>query len=148
VGAKDELFDPQKYLKALAEDQPHAEIRIVRMSGIRRLRPIRRGSRQLRRFCRTKPYEQSQPPDQRKKPLSASHAHNPVDWYPWGDEAFARARLEDKPIFLSVGYSTCHWCHVMERESFEDAEVAALLNDAFINTRWTARSARTSTRFT
>jgi uncharacterized protein YyaL (SSP411 family) len=68
-----------------------------------------------------------------KSPYLLQHAHNPVDWYPWGDEAFARARLEDKPIFLSVGYSTCHWCHVMERESFEDAEVAALLNDAFIN---------------
>jgi uncharacterized protein len=56
----------------------------------------------------------------------------PVDWYPWGDEAFARAREEDKPIFLSVGYSTCHWCHVMEHESFENAAVAAVLNREFV----------------
>ncbi|MBP7341783.1 MAG: thioredoxin domain-containing protein [Syntrophaceae bacterium] len=68
-----------------------------------------------------------------KSPYLLQHAHNPVDWYPWGEEAFARAGREDKPIFLSIGYSTCHWCHVMERESFEDAEVAALLNDTFIN---------------
>ncbi len=67
-----------------------------------------------------------------KSPYLLQHAHNPVDWYPWGPEAFERAREEDKPIFLSIGYSTCHWCHVMERESFEDPEVAQLLNDTFI----------------
>ena len=67
-----------------------------------------------------------------KSPYLLQHADNPVDWYPWGDEAFARARDEDKPIFLSIGYSTCHWCHVMEHESFEDAEVAALMNRAFV----------------
>jgi uncharacterized protein YyaL (SSP411 family) len=67
-----------------------------------------------------------------KSPYLLQHAHNPVDWYPWGGEAFERARLEDKPLFLSIGYSTCHWCHVMERESFEDAEVAALLNAYFV----------------
>ncbi len=61
------------------------------------------------------------------------HAHNPVDWYPWGEEAFARARRENKPIFLSVGYSTCHWCHVMERESFSDPAIAALLNQHFVS---------------
>jgi uncharacterized protein YyaL (SSP411 family) len=61
------------------------------------------------------------------------HAENPVDWYPWGEEAFAAARLQGKPIFLSVGYSACHWCHVMERESFEDEQVAALLNENFIS---------------
>ena len=60
-------------------------------------------------------------------PYLLQHAHNPVDWYPWGEEAFAKARKEDVPVFLSVGYSTCHWCHVMERESFEDEEVAAYL---------------------
>lgn len=60
------------------------------------------------------------------------HAHNPVDWYPWGEEAFAKAQAENKPIFLSVGYSTCHWCHVMERESFEDTEVAQLLNNHYV----------------
>jgi uncharacterized protein YyaL (SSP411 family) len=67
-----------------------------------------------------------------KSPYLLQHAHNPVDWYPWGPEAFTRALSEDKPVFLSIGYSTCHWCHVMERESFEDAEVAGLLNRYFI----------------
>jgi len=67
-----------------------------------------------------------------KSPYLLQHAGNPVDWYPWGDEAFARARAEDRPVFLSVGYATCHWCHVMERESFEDPEVAELLNRAFV----------------
>jgi len=68
-----------------------------------------------------------------KSPYLLQHAHNPVDWYPWGDEAFTRARKEGKLIFLSIGYSTCHWCHVMAHESFEDAEVAALLNRDFIS---------------
>jgi len=67
-----------------------------------------------------------------KSPYLLQHADNPVDWYPWSAEAFDRAAREDKPIFLSIGYSTCHWCHVMERESFEDEEVARLLNDTFI----------------
>lgn len=67
-----------------------------------------------------------------KSPYLLQHAHNPVDWYPWGAEAFSRAVSEDKPIFLSIGYSTCHWCHVMERESFEDEEVAQILNRDFI----------------
>ena len=67
-----------------------------------------------------------------KSPYLLQHAHNPVDWYPWGDEAFEKAKREDKPIFLSIGYSTCHWCHVMERESFEDGEVAELLNRDFV----------------
>ena len=65
-------------------------------------------------------------------PYLLQHAHNPVDWYPWGEEAFARARAEDKPILLSVGYATCHWCHVMERESFEDDAIAALLAERFV----------------
>ena len=68
-------------------------------------------------------------------PYLLQHAHNPVDWYPWGDEAFARARAEDKPILLSVGYSACHWCHVMERESFENPEIAALMNRDFVNVK-------------
>ena len=67
-----------------------------------------------------------------KSPYLLQHADNPVDWRPWGPEAFARAREEDKPIFLSIGYSTCHWCHVMERESFQDPEVAGLINEVFI----------------
>jgi len=62
-----------------------------------------------------------------KSPYLQQHAYNPVDWYPWGEEAFALAKAEDKPIFLSIGYSTCHWCHVMERESFEDEDIAALM---------------------
>jgi uncharacterized protein YyaL (SSP411 family) len=68
-----------------------------------------------------------------RSPYLIQHANNPVDWFPWGDEAFARARGEDKPIFLSVGYSTCHWCHVMEHESFENDAVAAVLNRHFVS---------------
>jgi uncharacterized protein YyaL (SSP411 family) len=68
-----------------------------------------------------------------KSPYLLQHAHNPVDWYPWGPEAFEKAQQEDKPIFLSIGYSTCHWCHVMERESFEDLEVADLMNEVFVS---------------
>ncbi|RLT00119.1 MAG: DUF255 domain-containing protein, partial [Planctomycetota bacterium] len=60
-------------------------------------------------------------------PYLRQHAHNPVDWFAWGDEAIAKARAENKPLFVSVGYSTCYWCHVMERESFESEEIAALL---------------------
>jgi len=67
-----------------------------------------------------------------KSPYLQQHAHNPVDWYPWAEAAFEKARTEDKPIFLSVGYSTCHWCHVMERESFESEELAAILNRWFV----------------
>jgi uncharacterized protein YyaL (SSP411 family) len=66
-------------------------------------------------------------------PYQQQHAENPVDWYPWGEEALARARAEDKPILLSIGYSACHWCHVMAHESFEDAEVAAVMNQHFVN---------------
>ena len=65
-------------------------------------------------------------------PYLLQHAHNPVDWYPWGDEAFLKAKLEDKPVFLSVGYSACHWCHVMERESFENEAIAAVMNEHFV----------------
>jgi len=68
-----------------------------------------------------------------KSPYLLQHAFNPVDWVPWGEEAFARARAEDRPIFLSIGYATCHWCHVMEHESFEDEDVAALLNRDFVS---------------
>jgi uncharacterized protein YyaL (SSP411 family) len=70
---------------------------------------------------------------QEKSPYLLQHAHNPVDWYPWGEEAFTRARRENKPIFLSIGYSTCHWCHVMAHESFENAEIAAIMNRDFVN---------------
>ncbi|HEY1048204.1 MAG TPA: thioredoxin domain-containing protein, partial [Prosthecobacter sp.] len=67
-----------------------------------------------------------------RSPYLLQHAHNPVNWLPWGPEAFAKAKAEDKPIFLSSGYSTCHWCHVMERESFENEEVAKQINENFI----------------
>jgi uncharacterized protein YyaL (SSP411 family) len=66
-------------------------------------------------------------------PYLLQHSHNPVDWYPWGEEAFQKARAENKPILLSIGYSACHWCHVMERESFENPEIAALMNELFVN---------------
>jgi uncharacterized protein len=68
-----------------------------------------------------------------KSPYLLQHAHNPVDWYPWGEEAFAKARTENKPIFLSVGYSTCHWCHVMEQESYSDPETAKIMNANFVS---------------
>src|SRR6059036_995211 len=66
-------------------------------------------------------------------PYLLQHAHNPVDWYPWGEEALARAKAENKPILLSIGYSACHWCHVMERESFENPDIAKIMNEHFIN---------------
>jgi len=70
-----------------------------------------------------------------KSPYLLQHAHNPVDWYPWGKEAFERARKENKPVFLSIGYATCHWCHVMEKESFENPEVARLMNEVLISVK-------------
>src|SRR5690348_15466012 len=68
-------------------------------------------------------------------PYLLQHAHNPVDWYPWGSEAIERARRENKPIFLSVGYSTCYWCHVMERECFENEMIADAMNTHFVNVK-------------
>ena len=70
-----------------------------------------------------------------KSPYLQQHAYNPVQWHPWGKEAFEKARVENKPVFLSIGYSTCHWCHVMERESFENQEIAGLLNREFISVK-------------
>ena len=67
-----------------------------------------------------------------KSPYLLQHAHNPVDWYPWSQEALDKAKAEDKPVFLSIGYASCHWCHVMEEECFSDQEVAELLNEAFV----------------
>jgi uncharacterized protein YyaL (SSP411 family) len=66
-------------------------------------------------------------------PYLQQHAANPVDWYPWGPEALARARVEDRPILLSIGYAACHWCHVMERESFEDPLTARVMNEHFVS---------------
>ena len=66
-------------------------------------------------------------------PYLLQHAENPVDWYPWGEEAFDKAKREDKPVFLSIGYSTCHWCHVMAHESFESGEIADILNHYFVS---------------
>src|ERR1035438_6791983 len=68
-------------------------------------------------------------------PYLRQHAHNPVDWYPWGDEACEKARREEKPVFLSIGYSSCHWCHVMERESFENEEIARTLNEHWVSVK-------------
>lgn len=68
-----------------------------------------------------------------KSPYLLQHARNPVQWYPWGDEALEKAKAEDKVIFLSVGYSTCHWCHVMEKESFENPQIAEIMNKNFVN---------------
>src|SRR5881409_530802 len=68
-------------------------------------------------------------------PYLLQHAENPVDWFPWSDEAFARARSEDKPVLLSVGYAACHWCHVMEHESFEDDATAQLMNELFVSVK-------------
>ena len=68
-------------------------------------------------------------------PYLIQHAYNPVDWFPWCEEAFEKARLENKPVFLSIGYSTCHWCHVMARESFEDREIAEILNRNYISVK-------------
>lgn len=70
-----------------------------------------------------------------KSPYLLQHADNPVDWYPWGDEAFEKAKKEDKPIFLSIGYSTCHWCHVMVRESFQDPEIGKIMNETFVSVK-------------
>ena len=82
-------------------------------------------------------------------PYLLQHAHNPVDWYPWGEEAFARARAEDKPLLLSIGYSACHWCHVMEHESFENPEIAELDEPALRQHQGGPRgAARTSTTST
>ncbi len=81
------------------------------------------------------PVRDESPPNRlasEKSPYLLQHAHNPIDWYPWGEEAFSRAREEGKPIFLSIGYSACHWCHVMEEESFADPQVGKLLNDVFV----------------
>src|SRR5260221_12449428 len=82
------------------------------------------------------PPRHSQMPNRLAKetsPYLQQHAENPVDWYPWGEEALERARREDKPILLSIGYSACHWCHVMAHESFEDASVAQVMNRLFVN---------------
>jgi uncharacterized protein len=68
-------------------------------------------------------------------PYLLQHAQNPVEWYPWGEEALARAKAEDKPILLSIGYSACHWCHVMAHECFENVEISALMNQDFINVK-------------
>ncbi len=82
------------------------------------------------------PHQADRPANQlagETSPYLLQHAYNPVDWYPWGPAAIDRARSENKPIFLSIGYSACHWCHVMERESFENPDIAAVMNEHFIN---------------
>ena len=81
-------------------------------------------------------------------PYLLQHAENPVDWYPWGARAFEKARTEDKPVFLSIGYSTCHWCHVMAHESFEDDEIAGILNRSFVPVKVDKEERRNSPRRT
>jgi len=90
----------------------------------------------------TEPAQASETPEKHKhtnalinetSPYLLQHAHNPVDWYPWGSEAIQKAREKNKPIFLSIGYSACHWCHVMEHESFENEEIAKTLNKHFVS---------------
>ena len=78
-------------------------------------------------------------------PYLLQHAENPVNWWPWGEEAFAEARRRDVPVLISVGYAACHWCHVMAHESFEDPQVAAVVNEPWSPSRWTARSGPTWT---
>ncbi len=73
-------------------------------------------------------------------PYLLQHAHNPVDWYPWGEEALNKAKSADKPILVSIGYAACHWCHVMEKENFEDEQTAAMMNENFINIKSTGKS--------
>ena len=80
----------------------------------------------------TDPHRSTNRLSRESSPYLLQHASNPVEWYPWAEEALERARVEDKPIFLSIGYAACHWCHVMERESFEDERIAQLMNDAFV----------------
>ncbi|MEJ0083627.1 MAG: DUF255 domain-containing protein [Puia sp.] len=80
-------------------------------------------------------------------PYLLQHAHNPVDWFPWGDEAIQKSRDEDKPMLVSIGYSACHWCHVMERESFEDPETAEIMNRLLSTSRSIGRKDRIWTRF-
>ena len=75
-------------------------------------------------------------------PYLQQHAENPVDWYPWGDEALEKAKAENKPILLSIGYSSCHWCHVMAHESFEDESIAQLMNEHFVNIKAQAQGRR------
>src|SRR6516162_1337073 len=84
------------------------------------------------------PHDQARPTNRLARetsPYLLQHQHNPVDWFPWGEEAFARARAEGKPVLLSVGYSACHWCHVMERESFENPDIAGLMNEHFVSVK-------------
>src|SRR5881409_3785319 len=118
----------------------------VRAAGARRARPRRRGARgraDRRRAHRRAPVRPLGPEAhvtenrlaRETSPYLLQHAHNPVDWYPWGEEAFARARDEDRPVLLSVGYSACHWCHVMERESFENPDIAQLMNEHFVSVK-------------
>src|SRR6185503_8637289 len=87
---------------------------------------------QQRKFLLTEPANTNRLINE-TSPYLLQHAHNPVDWYPWGEEAFEVARREQKPVLLSIGYSACHWCHVMEDESFEDETIAKLMNDNFVN---------------
>src|SRR5207248_1420905 len=113
---------------------PRARPRAARR-GLRRVRPRRvyhRPGRQRGRALDVGGPRMNRLADE-TSPYLLQHAENPVDWFPWGEEALERARAEDKPILLSIGYAACHWCHVMAHESFENAEAAALMNEHFVN---------------
>src|SRR5881628_2124332 len=152
-GATSRRRRPRRWRRGREGDERHlvarpraADRARVRAAGARRARPHRRGPRgraDRRRAHRRAPVRPLGPEAhvtenrlaRETSPYLLQHAHNPVDWYPWGEEAFARARDEDKPILLSVGYSACHWCHVMEHESFENPEIAALMNRHFVSVK-------------
>src|SRR3989454_10686414 len=144
---------PRRWRRGRKSDERHlvarpraADRARVRAAGARRARPCRRGARGradrrgAHRRAPVRPLALEAHVTENRlaretSPYLLQHAHNPVDWYPWGEEAFARARDEDKPILLSVGYSACHWCHVMEHESFENPEIAALMNRHFVSVK-------------
>src|ERR1041384_4623552 len=94
---------------------------------------VRMGTSELKGQASVSEHKHTNRLQHETSPYLLQHAHNPVDWYPWGEEALTKARVEHKPILLSIGYSACHWCHVMERESFENEEIARLMNEHFVN---------------
>src|SRR5881628_3317895 len=152
-GATSRRRRPRRWRRGREGDERHlvarpraADRARVRAAGARRARPHRRGPRgraDRRRAHRRAPVRPLGPEAhvtenrlaRETSPYLLQHAHNPVDWYPWGEQAFEKARSEDKPLLLSVGYSACHWCHVMEHESFENPEIADVMNRHFVNVK-------------
>src|SRR5438445_300126 len=122
-------------------DGPHVPVQLNAPFGVvvnNPARPLRAGVARETPRCNHPGVGNGSKPNRlagETSPYLLQHAHNPVEWYPWGEEAFARARAENRPIMLSVGYSACHWCHVMERESFENEDTARLMNELFVNVK-------------